>query len=172
MLFSWNIPPSPSPTESKRLFYTSVSLFLFCIYGYHEHLSKFHIYMLVYCNGYCSCYFLMRTSACQGFPGGSDGKESACNAGDPGNVPGSGRSPGEGKGYSLLYFCLENLTDREVWWATVHGVWKSWTNTTEQLTLSAPGFFGLFFSWRVKSHDSFDIGWHTGYRLSFGICFY
>ena len=51
MLFSWNIPPLPSPTESKRLFYTSVSLFLFCIYGYHYHLSKFHIYVLVYCNG-------------------------------------------------------------------------------------------------------------------------
>ena len=44
----------------------------------------------------------MRTSAYQGFPGGSDGKESACNAGDPGSIPGSGRSPGEGKGYPLL----------------------------------------------------------------------
>ena len=44
ILFSWNIPPSPSPTESKSLFYTSVSLFLFCILGYHYHLSKFHIY--------------------------------------------------------------------------------------------------------------------------------
>ena len=81
--------------------------------------------------------FLMRTSAYRGFPGGSDGKESACNAGDPGSIPGSERSPGEGKGYPLLYSCLENLTDREAWWSTVHGVWKSWTNTTEQLTLSA-----------------------------------
>ena len=43
-----NIPPSPSTTESKSLFYTSVSLFLFCIHGYHYHLSKFHIYVLVY----------------------------------------------------------------------------------------------------------------------------
>ena len=51
MLFSWNIPPSPSPTESKSLFCTSVSLFLFCLYSYHYHLSKFHIYVLVYCNG-------------------------------------------------------------------------------------------------------------------------
>ena len=48
MLFSRNIPPSPSPTESKSLFYTSVSLFLFCIQGYHYRLSKFHIYVLVY----------------------------------------------------------------------------------------------------------------------------
>ena len=51
MPFSNIIPPSPSPTESKRLFYTSVSLLLSCIQGYHFHLSKFHIYALVYCIG-------------------------------------------------------------------------------------------------------------------------
>ena len=45
------IPPSPSPTESKRLFYTSVSLLLSRIQGYHYHLSKFHLYMLVYYTG-------------------------------------------------------------------------------------------------------------------------
>ena len=49
--FSHIIPPSPSPTESKRLFYTSVSLLLSHIQGYHYHLSKFHIYALVYCIG-------------------------------------------------------------------------------------------------------------------------
>ena len=49
--FSQIIPPSPSPTESKRLFYTSVSLLLSCIQGYRYHLSKFHIYALVYCIG-------------------------------------------------------------------------------------------------------------------------
>ena len=62
-----------------------------------------------------------------GFPGGSDGKEPACNAGDPGLIPGLGRSPGEGTGYPLQYFCLENSMDRGAWWATVHGVAKSWT---------------------------------------------
>ena len=47
-----------------------------------------------------------------GFPGGSDGKESVCNAGAPDSIPGSGRSPGEGNGYPLQYSCLENPMDR------------------------------------------------------------
>ena len=58
---------------------------------------------------------------------GSDGKESACNVGDPGSTPGSGRSPGEGNGNPLQYSCLENPMDRGAWWATVHGVAKSCT---------------------------------------------
>ena len=61
------------------------------------------------------------------FPGGSDGKASACNVGDSGLIPGSGRSPGEGNGNLLQYSYLENLTDRGAWWATVHGVAKSRT---------------------------------------------
>ena len=62
-----------------------------------------------------------------GFPGGSDSKESACNEGDPGSIPGSGRSPGEGNGYPLQYSCLGNPKDREAWQATVHGVAKRQT---------------------------------------------
>ena len=54
-----------------------------------------------------------------GFPDGSDSKESACNAGDPGSIPGSGRSPGERNGYPLQYSCLENSTDRGAWWANL-----------------------------------------------------
>ena len=54
--------------------------------------------------------------------GGSDGKESVCNVEDPGSIPGSGRSPGEGHGNPLQYSCLENCMDRGAWWATVHGV--------------------------------------------------
>ena len=53
-----------------------------------------------------------------GFPGSSESKESACNAGDPGLIPGSGRSPGKGNGYPLQYSCLKNPMDRGVWQAT------------------------------------------------------
>ena len=62
-----------------------------------------------------------------GFLGDSDGKESACNAGDPGSTPGLGRSPGEGNGNPLQYSCLENPMDRGAWQAIVHGLTKSWT---------------------------------------------
>ena len=62
-----------------------------------------------------------------GFSGGSDGKESACIAGDPGLIPGSGRSPGEGNGYPLQYTCLKNSMDRRARQATVHRVAKSQT---------------------------------------------
>ena len=62
-----------------------------------------------------------------GFPGGSDSKESACNAGDPVLIPGSGRSPGEGYGSPLQYSCLENSMGRGTWQATGPGVEKSWT---------------------------------------------
>ena len=66
-----------------------------------------------------------------GFPGGSDGKEPACNAGDLDLISGSGRSPGEGNGNPLQYSCLENPMDGGDWWATVHGVAKSWTQLSD-----------------------------------------
>ena len=59
------------------------------------------------------------------FFGGSEGKESACNAGDTSSIPESERSPGEGKGYPLEYSCLESPMDGTPWWATVHEVAKS-----------------------------------------------
>ena len=62
-----------------------------------------------------------------GFPGGSEVKASACNAGDLGSIPGLGRSPGEGNGNPLQSSCLENPMDKGAWWATVHGVAKSRT---------------------------------------------
>ena len=63
----------------------------------------------------------------RGFPGGSDGKASACNVGDPGAIPGSGRSPGEGNANPLQYSCLENSMDGGAWHDTVNGIAKSHT---------------------------------------------
>ena len=70
------------------------------------------------------------------FPGGSQVKVSACNAGDLGLIPGSGRSPGEGNGTPLQYSCLENPMDRGAWWATVHGVAKSQTRLRDLTFIS------------------------------------
>ena len=61
------------------------------------------------------------------FLGGSDGRESTCNAGDPGSILVSGRSPGEGNGYPFQYSCLENSIDRGAWWATV----SCWTRMSD-----------------------------------------
>ena len=61
----------------------------------------------------------------------SVGKDSACNAGDLGSIPGSGRAPGEGHGNPLQYSCLENPMDRGAWQATVHGVAKSRTQLSD-----------------------------------------
>ena len=84
---------------------------------------------------YCSLFIVslslglekLLVTGSKGFPGGSAGKESACNAGDMGFIPGSGRSPGGGNSNPLQYSCLDNPMDRGAWWATVHGVTKSQT---------------------------------------------
>ena len=70
----------------------------------------------------------------RGLPDSSAGKEFACNAGDPGSIPGSGRSPREGDGYALQHSGLENSMDRRAWRATVHGVAKSrtWLSAKQQ----------------------------------------
>ena len=70
------------------------------------------------------------------FPGSSDGKASAYNAGDPGLIPGLGRSAGEGNGNLLQHSCLENPMDGGAWQATVHGVTKSRTRLSKFLLLS------------------------------------
>ena len=86
-------------------------------------LSSFHSYEL----DYSWCWEFCYSQSIRGFLGGSDGKESAYNAGDLSPIPGSGRSPREGSGNPLQYSCLENPMDRGAWWATVHGVAKSQT---------------------------------------------
>ena len=65
------------------------------------------------------------------FPGGSDGKASAYNAGDLGSIPGSVRSPGKGNGNPLQYSCLESPMDGGAWWTTAHGVAKSRTRLSD-----------------------------------------
>ena len=65
------------------------------------------------------------------FRGDSVGKESTCNSGDLGSIPGSGRSPGEGNDNPLQYSCLENSMDKGAWWAIAHGVTKSGTRSSD-----------------------------------------
>ena len=86
-----------------------------------------------------------------GFPGGSEGKASACNVGDLGSIPGSGRSPGEGNGNPLQDSCLENPMDRGVWWATVHRVAKSRTRLSDFTSLQWTYYSKILYS----SHQHF-----------------
>ena len=82
----------------------------------------------------------------RGFPRSSVGKESTCNAGDLGSMPGLGRSPGEGNGNPFQYPCLENSVDRGVWQAIVHGVAKSQTWLSEKHTFFNSHFYLCNFS--------------------------
>ena len=77
------------------------------------------------------CSFTLSGKLALGFPGGSDGKESACTVGDLGSVPVWGRPPGEGNGHPFQYSYLENSMNRETWQATVHGVIKSQTRLSD-----------------------------------------
>ena len=96
--------------------------------------------------GYKCCFTPFR-----GFPDGSEDKESACNAGDPGSILGLGRSPGEGNGNPLQYSCLENPMDRGAWWDTVHGVAKSWTRLSD-FTQFKPGLTDSLLYFKCVHH--------------------
>ena len=93
---------------------------------------------------------ILNDSTYMGLPDSSVGKESTHNAGDPGSIPGSGRSPGEGKGYSLQYSGLENF----------HGLYSPWdcreSDTIERLSLS---FTRLSISWKENTSDLYFDGW-------------
>ena len=78
----------------------------------------------------CLAYFTYH-NALNGFLGGSDSKESACDVRDLGSIPGPGRSPGEENGNPLQCFCLENLKDRGAWKATIHTVTESQTQLSD-----------------------------------------
>ena len=83
----------------------------------------------------CLGFKVSHSVAKRGFSGGSDSKETTCSAGDPGLIPGLGRSPGKGNGYPLQYSCLENSMDRGAWQVAVPWGRKE-SDTTEQLSLS------------------------------------
>ena len=86
-----------------------------------------------------------------GFPGGSDGKESACDAGGLGLIPGWGRSPGEGNGYPLQYSCLENSMYRGAWEAIVHGVASQICNYTFIGFMETIVIIPLLFAFGIKN---------------------
>ena len=97
---------------------------------YIEHLKLLKCYQSL-----IKCILMIRfPQHTLGFPCGSYDKQSTCSAGDPGSIPGSWRSPGEGNGYPLQYSCLENSMDRGAWQATILGITKG-SNMTEQLKL-------------------------------------
>ena len=111
--------------------------------GYAWYNSRKHRYSI------CDCYtwkgvhwrslvWHIFSSFLDAFPGGSEAKASACNAGDQGSIPGSGRSPGEGNGNPLQYSCLENPMDGGAWWATIHRVAKSRTQLSYFMTSWCP----------------------------------
>ena len=120
------VPPALGTWSLNHWTAREVPTFAFCLF-----LVTFIILFL--CFAECLKYTAMDKED-RGFPGGSDGKESSCSGRDPGSIPGSGRSPGEGNGYPLQYSCLENPMIRETWRATVHRVAES--DMTESPTLS------------------------------------
>ena len=95
------------------------------------------------------------------FPDGSDGRESACNAGDPGSIPRLGKSPGEENGYSLQYSCLENPMDRGAWQVTVLGIDRH-RDAVKQGTFFSPFQMELFWKETVEesNHHRFEGGIH------------
>ena len=92
-----------------------------CIYIIYIFLGS---YIYIYTHTHACTHIYMYVL---GLPGGSDGKESTCNEGNLGSIPGLGRCPEGGHGNSLQYSCLENPMDREAWQTTVYEVAKNWT---------------------------------------------
>ena len=108
--------------SEKHFIALYITLFSF-IYVQHTYFFLLNVISATEFLNHCHSLFL----CLRGFPGGSYGKESACNVGDLGLIPGLGRSPGGRHGNPHQYSCLENSMNRGAWWATVHGVPKSQT---------------------------------------------
>ena len=146
-------------------------------------LNAFHIHSF-FTNGDISFFLWL-----SGFPCSSDGRESACNAGDPGSIPGLGRYPGEGNGNPLQCSCLENPMDRGTWRATVHGVARIKHNLATKppppLYLSSiPLYFSYIFFILLYTHGALRLlsclgyfknvavknGVYTFFKLEFILC--
>ena len=125
MTYSWFL----WRTERKFVPYLFWWLFLKLVVVLFFFFFNCSIINLQYCVSFrCTAKCLGYAYICiYGFPGGSVGKGSACNMGDLGSIPGSGRSFGERNGNPLQYSCLQNSMERGAWWITVHGVTKSQT---------------------------------------------
>ena len=106
--------------------------------------------------------YILYGKAIVGFAGSLDCKASAYNAGDPGSIPGYGRSPGEGIGNPLQYSCLEKSMDQRAWWATVHGVAKSQTRLSD--------FSLLHFTWYCLGDQMIIYNQEFSGHLFFLIC--
>ena len=103
------------------------------------------------------------------FPAGSDGKASAYSLGDPGLIPGWGRSPGEGNGTLLQYSCLENPMDGGAWWAAVHGFTKSrtWLN---DFTFFLVFLLHMYLSPSVERGECHGLREFTSWILAASVC--
>ena len=104
------------------------------------------------CSKYCTVALISHAS--RGFPGGSDGKVSAWNAGDLGLIPGSGRFPGRGNGNPLQYSCLENPRDGGAWWTAVSGVAQSRTRLKRLSSSSSSSWNSITSTSFVRSNAS------------------
>ena len=100
-----------------------------------------------------------KTTIWPNFLGGSEVKASACNAGDLGSIPGSGRSPGEGNGNPLQHSYLENPMDGGAWWASVHGVAKSRTRLSDFTFTTQQPLLKLLLCTMPHSTSGFNLLW-------------
>ena len=118
----------PCPLPSLGLYLSPIASFQGLLEAIHRHLYLHSNYFRCWRKWECSgkAQGKLRFSEEEALPDGSDSKETACNAGDPGSIPVSGRSPGEGNGNPLQYSCLEHPMDRGAWWVIVLGVERVW----------------------------------------------
>ena len=124
-----------------------------------------HTYIHMNVHAYTHTYIHMNADIYHvGFPSGTLVKNPLANEGDAGSILGSGRSPGEGIGNPLQYFCLKNPMDSGAWWATIHGVTKSWTRL-ERLSTRNASHKKSPQSSSSKTSEKASISWDTLFSI-------